>query len=153
MVDKLKSLVQMSEFIAVNSTQTYENWTHFLQFSGRFYKYTYDEQISIYFQRPEATAVASYEIWNQQMRRYIKRGSVGIAVIDNSGNGTRLRYLFDIADTGTRQNSRTPNVWKMSREHEKAVAQDLEQQYGIPSDIGSLENHLERLAMQKASEY
>ena len=87
------------------------------------------------------------------MRRYIKRGSVGIAVIDNSGNGTRLRYLFDIADTGTRQNSRTPNVWKMSREHEKAVAQDLEQQYGIPSDIGSLENHLELLAMQKASEY
>ena len=110
MVDKLKSLVQMSEFIAANSTQTYENWTHFLQFSGRFYKYTYDEQISIYFQRPEATAVASYEIWNQQMRRYIKRGSVGIAVVDNSGNGTRLRYLFDIADTGTRQNSRTPNV-------------------------------------------
>ena len=108
MVDKLKSLVQMSEFIASNSTQTYENWTHFLQFSGRFYKYTYDEQISIYFQRPEATAVASYEIWNQQMRRYIKRGSVGIAVIDNSGNGTRLRYLFDIADTGTRQTSRTP---------------------------------------------
>lgn len=65
MVDKLKSLVQMSEFIAANSTQTYESWTHFLQFSGRFYKYTYDEQISIYFQRPEATAVASYEIWNQ----------------------------------------------------------------------------------------
>ena len=153
MVDKLKSLVQMSEFIAANSTQTYENWTHFLQFSGRFYKYTYDEQISIYFQRPEATAVASYEIWNQQMRRYIKRGSVGIAVIDNSGNGTCLRYLFDIADTGTRQNSRTPNVWKMSREHEQAVAQDLEQRYGIPSDIGSLENHLELLAMQKASEY
>ena len=112
MVDKLKSLVQMSEFIAANSTQTYESWTHFLQFSGRFYKYTYDEQISIYFQRPEATAVASYEIWNQQMRRYIKRGSVGIAVIDNSGNGTRFRYLFDIADTGTRQTSRTPNIWK-----------------------------------------
>lgn len=153
MVDKLKSLVQMSEFIAVNSTQTYENWTHFLQFSGRFYKYTYDEQISIYFQRPEATAVASYEIWNQQMRRYIKRGSVGIAVIDNSGNGTRLRYLFDIADTGTRQTSRTPNIWKMNREHEQAVAQDLEQWYGIPNDIGSLENHLELVAMQKASEY
>ena len=153
MVDKLKSLVQMSEFIAANSTQTYESWTHFLQFSGRFYKYTYDEQISIYFQRPEATAVASYEIWNQQMRRYIKRGSVGIAVIDNSGNGTRFRYLFDIADTGTRQTSRTPNIWKMSREHEQAVAQDLEQRYGIPGDIGSVENHLELLAMQKASEY
>ena len=153
MVDKLKSLVQMSEFIAANSTQTYENWTHFLQFSGRFYKYTYDEQISIYFQRPEATAVASYEIWNQQMRRYIKRGSVGIAVIDNSGDGTRLRYLFDIADTGTRQNSRTPNIWKMSREHEQAVAQDLEHRYDIPNDIGSLENHLELVAMQKASEY
>ena len=153
MVDKLKSLVQMSEFIASNSTQTYENWTHFLQFSGRFYKYTYDEQISIYFQRPEATAVASYEIWNQQMRRYIKRGSVGIAVVDNSGDGTRLRYLFDIADTGTRQTSRTPNIWKMNREHEQAVVQDLEQRYGIPDDIGSLENHLELLAMQKASEY
>lgn len=55
MVDKLKSLVQMSEFIAANSTQTYESWTHFLQFSGRFYKYTYDRTNSIYFQRPEAT--------------------------------------------------------------------------------------------------
>ena len=85
MVDKLKSLVQMSEFIAANSTQTYESWTHFLQFSGRFYKYTYDEQISIYFQRPEATAVASYEIWNQTMRRYVRRGARGIALPDGAG--------------------------------------------------------------------
>ena len=153
MVDKLKSLVQMSEFIATNSTQNYENWTHFLKFSGRFYKYTYDEQISIYFQRPEATAVASYEIWNQQMRRYIKRGSVGIAVVDNTGNSPRLRYLFDISDTGTKQNSRSPNIWQMSLEHENVVTQDLEQQYGISSDVGSLESHLEVLAMQKASEY
>lgn len=153
MIDKLKSLVQMSEFIATNSTQNYENWTHFLQFSGRFYKYTYDEQISIYFQRPEATSVASYEIWNQQMRRYIKRGSVGIAVIDNSGNSPRLRYLFDISDTGIKQNSRSPNIWQMSLEHENVVTQVLEQQYGISSDVGSLESHLEMLAMQKASEY
>ena len=74
MEDKRKSLAQLSEFIAANSTQSYENWTHFLRFAGRFYKYSYDEQIGIYLQRPDATAVASYQIWNEKMHRYIKRG-------------------------------------------------------------------------------
>ena len=153
MEDKRKSLAQLSEFIAANSTQSYENWTHFLRFAGRFYKYSYDEQIGIYLQRPDATAVASYEIWNEKMHRYIKRGSVGIAVLDNSGESVRVRYLFDIADTGTRSNSRTPNIWEMRREHENAIVQDLERSYGIPDDVGALENHLELLAMQMASVY
>ena len=153
MEDKRKSLAQLSEFIAANSTQSYENWTHFLRFAGRFYKYSYDEQIGIYLQRPDATAVASYQIWNEKMHRYIKRGSVGIAVLDNSGESVRVRYLFDIADTGTRANSRTPNIWEMRREHENAIVQDLERSYGIPDDVGALENHLELLAMQMASAY
>ncbi len=153
MEDKRKSLAQLSEFIAANSTQSYENWTHFLRFAGRFYKYSYDEQIGIYLQRPDATAVASYEIWNEKMHRYIKRGAVGIAVLDNSGESVRVRYLFDIADTGTRDNSRTPNIWEMRREHENAIVQDLDRSYGIPDDVGALENHLELLAMQMASAY
>jgi len=153
MEDKRKSLAQLSEFIAANSTQSYENWTHFLRFAGRFYKYSYDEQIGIYLQRPDATAVASYEIWNEKMHRYIKRGAVGIAVLDNSGESVRVRYLFDIADTGTRANSRTPNIWEMRREHENAIVQDLDRRYGIPDDVGALENHLELLAMQMASAY
>ena len=153
MEDKRKSLAQLSEFIAANSTQSYENWTHFLRFAGRFYKYSYDEQIGIYLQRPDATAVASYEIWNEKMYRYIKRGAVGIAVLDNSGESVRVRYLFDIADTGTRANSRTPNIWEMRREHENAIVQDLDRRYGIPDDVGALENHLELLAMQMASAY
>lgn len=153
MGDDLKSLVQLSEFVAGNSTQTYENWTHFLQFAGRFYKYNYDEQLGIYIQRPDATAVASVEIWVEKMHRYVKKESVGIAVIDNSGDKACLRYLFDIADTGTRANSRTPNIWKMRPEHEQAICQALEQRYDVPSNIGSLENHLELLAVQTASEY
>ena len=153
MEDKRKSLAQLSEFIAANSTQSYENWTHFLRFAGRFYKYSYDEQIGIYLQRPDATAGASYEIWNEKMHRYIKRGAVGIAVLDNSGESVRVRYLFDIADTGTRDNSRTPNIWEMRREHENAIVQDLDRSYGIPDDVGALENHLELLAMQMASAY
>ena len=153
MEDKRKSLAQLSEFIAANSTQSYENWTHFLRFAGRFYKYSYDEQIGIYLQRPDATAVASYEIWNEKMHRYIKRGSVGIAVLDNSGESVRVRYLFDIADTGTRINSRTPNIWEMRKEHENAIVQDLDRRYGIPDDVGALENHLELLSMQMASAY
>ena len=153
MEDKRKSLAQLSEFIAANSTQSYENWTHFLRFAGRFYKYSYDEQIGIYLQRPDATAGASYEIWNEKMHRYIKRGAVGIAVLDNSGESVRVRYLFDIADTGTRGNSRTPNIWEMRREHENAIVQDLDRSYGIPDDVGALENHLELLAMQMASAY
>lgn len=91
MGDDLKSLVQLSEFVAGNSTQTYENWTHFLQFAGRFYKYNYDEQLGIYIQRPDATAVASVEIWVEKMHRYVKKESVGIAVIDNSGDKACLQ--------------------------------------------------------------
>ncbi len=87
------------------------------------------------------------------MHRYIKRGSVGIAVLDNSGESVRVRYLFDIADTGTRINSRTPNIWEMRKEHENAIVQDLDRRYGIPDDVGALENHLELLSMQMASAY
>ena len=152
MVDKLKSLVQMSEFIAANSTQTYENWTHFLQFSGRFYKYTYDEQISIYFQRPEATAVASYEIWNQTMRRYVRRGAKGIALLDMTGDVPRYHYVFDVSDTGTRQNARTPFTWTIREENSMPIATMLEKEYEVSANRG-LAGQLEEIAMQKAMDY
>lgn len=118
--------------ISTNNTLTPENWTDYLKFASRFYKYSYTEQIGIYYQRPDATAVASYEIWNQQMRRYVKRGSVGIAILDASEDGYGFRYLFDIADTGTRRNSWNPNIWTMLPEHEDSIVQYLDQKYAIP---------------------
>ena len=75
----------------------------------------------IYAQRPDATACAEYDLWNDRMGRYVRRGSKGIALVDDSGDRPRLRYVFDISDTGTREHSRTPWLWTMNEEHTAPV--------------------------------
>ena len=89
-------------------------WTAFLDTASRLYKYPFADQLMIHAQRPEATACASYEVWNDTMRRYVRRGAKGIALVDNSGDAPRLRYVFDIADTGTRRSSRPFSPWEIN---------------------------------------
>ncbi len=97
----------------------------------------------IYAQRPDATACADYEVWNEKMRRYVRRGSKGIALIDASGDKPRLRYVFDISDTGGGENSRRPFLWQYRPEHEDAVTAALEREYAISGEKG-LSDQLER---------
>ena len=89
-------------------------WTAFLDTASRLYKYPFHDQLMIHAQRPGATACASYEVWNDTMRRYVRRGAKGIALVDNSGDAPRLRYVFDIADTGTRRSSRPFSPWEIN---------------------------------------
>ncbi len=106
----------------------------------------------IYAQRPDATACAGYEVWNDKMRRYVRRGRKGIALIDDSGDKPRIRYVFDISDTSGRENSRRPFLWQYRPEHEDAVMAALEQEYAVSSEKG-FADQLEQIAGQLANEY
>ena len=118
---------QLAEKTAKAVTGSVEEWTGFLQSAARLYKYSYPEQLLIYAQRPDATACASYEIWNQTMRRYVRRGARGIALPDGAG---AVRYVFDVADTGARKSSREVKTWALDENNREAVAHALETQYG-----------------------
>lgn len=100
MPSKLDFYAQMADHTAKQITGSFGEWTAFLETAARLYKYPFHEQMMIYAQRPDATACAEYDLWNNQMRRYVRRGSKGIALIDTRGENPRLRYVFDVSDTG-----------------------------------------------------
>ena len=111
---------QLTEEVAKDVAASPQEWMWFLNTASRLYKYSFPEQLLIYAQRPEATAVASMEIWNQKMYRWIKKGSKGIALIDNtSGPKTKLRYVFDVQDTYKVRNlGKDPQLWNLPVEGE-----------------------------------
>ena len=121
---------QLAEDTARRLTGNWERWAGFLSTAARLYKYPYPDQLMIYVQRPDATACASYDVWNDRMNRYVRRGSKGIALLDDTGDQLRLRYVFDLADTGTRANSRDPWLWTLEDRHRIPVAAMLERRYG-----------------------
>ena len=130
MSQKTLYYAQLAEDTARRLTGNWERWAGFLATAGRLYKYPYPDQLMIYAQRPDATACASYDVWNDRMNRYVRRGSKGIALLDDTGDRLRLRYVFDLADTGTRQNSRDPWLWTLEDRHRIPVAAMLERRYG-----------------------
>ena len=125
---------QLADQTARHVTGDWQRWTGFLSTAARLYKYSYPDQLMIYAQRPDATACASYDVWNDRMNRYVKRGSKGIALLDDAGNRLRLRYVFDLADTGTRSNSRDPWLWTLEDRHAIPVAAMLERRYGTAAN-------------------
>jgi len=152
MPSKLQAYAQMAEQAAWQITHRYQDWTAFLTTAARLYKYPYDEQLMIYMQRPDATACAEYDFWNDRMGRYVRRGSKGIALIDTSGDKPRLRYVFDVSDTGGRENSRRVDLWELRPEHRVGVGGALEQYYGVPAANG-LADQFEGVASLLAKEY
>ena len=152
MPSKLQAYAQMAEQAAWQITHRYQDWTAFLTTAARLYKYPYDEQLMIYMQRPDATACAEYDFWNDRMGRYVRRGSKGIALIDTSGDRPRLRYVFDVSDTGGRENSRRVDLWELRPEHRVGVGGALEQYYGVPAANG-LADQFEGVASLLAKEY
>ncbi len=126
---KLETCAELAATTERQLTESCTEWTSFLTTAGRLYKYPYHEQLMIYAQRPEATACAEYDIWNKVMGRYIRRGSKGIALIDTSGSEPKLRYVFDVADTGAREKSRDLNLWVYHSEYDEAVKSMLSEQF------------------------
>ena len=130
MPTKAEMYAQMAEQVAAKLTDSWQEWTGFLTTAARLYKYTFQDQMMIYAQRPDATACAEYDLWNDKMGRYVRRGSKGIALVDDTGDRPRLRYVFDISDTGTREYSRTPWLWQLEEQHKGPVSAMLERSYG-----------------------
>lgn len=149
---KLAAYAQLAEETAGRITHSHQEWTGFLQTAARLYKYPYHEQLMIYAQRPEATACAEYEIWNKAMRRYVRRGSRGIALIDTASDMPKLRYVFDIADTGGRENSRRPFLWELTEQNTPAAMNALENGYDVPASEG-LERQLHAIASELSQVY
>ena len=152
MMSNLEFYSAMASYTATHLTDSWQKWTAFLTTASRLYKYPFHEQLMIFAQRPDATACAEYDLWNDTMRRYVRRGSKGIALVDNSREKPRLRYVFDISDTGLRKNSRHPFLWELRPEHEAAVAQALAERFGAPPE-NNLAEQLESIATQLVSEY
>ena len=151
MPTKLQFYSYLAERTAEQLTDRVKNWTSFLTTSARLYKYPYHEQLMIYAQRPDATACAEYDVWNNRMGRYVRRGSIGIALLDITSDTPKLRYVFDVSDTGTRARSRDLNLWTMQPEHESPVADMLMQNYDV-SDA-PLEQMFLQTARYLAEEY
>ena len=151
MPSKAEFYRQMAEQVSTRLVGSWQEWTAFLTTAARLYKYPFHEQMMIYAQRPDATACAEYDLWNEKMGRYVRRGSKGIALVDDSGDKPRLRYVFDISDTGTREHSRTPWLWQLEKQHIGPVSAMLECNYGVAGD--DLAQQLIDVAGKLASEY
>lgn len=151
MPSKTEFYRQMADHVATQLTGSWQEWAGFLTTAARLYKYPFHEQLLIYAQRPDATACAEYDLWNEKMGRYVRRGSKGIALVDDSGDKPRLRYVFDITDTGTREHSRTPWLWKLEEQHRDSVSAMLERTYEVGGD--DLAQQLEAVAGKLAGEY
>ena len=151
MPTKAEQYAQMADQVARQLTGSWQEWAGFLTTAARLYKYPFHEQMMIYAQRPDATACAEYDLWNNRMGRYVRRGSKGIALVDDSGDRPRLRYVFDISDTGTREHSRTPWLWTMNEEHTAPVMAMLERNYDVSG--GDLAQQLADVAAKLAEEY
>ncbi len=111
---KVETYLDLARETALGLSGSVGAWTAFLDTASRLYKYPFADQLMIHAQRPGATACASYEVWSDTMRRYVRRGAKGIALVDNSGDAPRLRYVFDSADTGTRRSSRPFSPWEIN---------------------------------------
>ena len=155
MANKLYAMEQLTEEVAKDVAASPQEWMRFLNTASRLYKYTFPEQLLIYAQRPEATAVASMEIWNQKMYRWIKKGSKGIALIDNtSGPKTKLRYVFDVQDTYKVRNlGKDPQLWNLPVKGEHLVADYLQEQLSLEDTEGGLAESLHQAAKESMQEW
>lgn len=151
MPTKAELYAQMADKVATQLTGSWQEWAGFLTTASRLYKYPFHEQLMIYAQRPDATACAEYDLWNEKMGRYVRRGSKGIALVDDSGDRPRLRYVFDISDTGTREHSRTPWLWQLEERHLDSVQAMLERTYDVSGN--DLAGQLTEVAGKLAEEY
>ena len=134
MPSKTEEYLALAQRTANGLTRYWESWTDYLTTASRLYKYPFADQLMIYAQRPDATACADYDIWNNRMNRYVRRGSKGIALLDESSGYPRLHYVFDVSDTGVRRNSRDPERWEMNDDLFKPVSEMLTAEYGISGE-------------------
>lgn len=129
MASNLQKTSALLEQTALDVTKSPEAWVAFLNTAARIYKYSFTDQLLIYAQRPDATAVATYPTWNQKMHRWIRRGADGIALLNTEND--KVKYVFDISDTEPGKGARKPWLWQMKDEHYPAVFKAMKENYGV----------------------
>ena len=134
MPSKTEEYLALAQRTANGLTRYWESWTDYLTTASRLYKYPFADQLMIYAQRPDATACAEFDIWRNRMNRYVRRGSKGIALLDESSGFPRLHYVFDVSDTGVRRNSRDPEMWQLGPDLVQPVSEMLSKTYGISGE-------------------
>ena len=134
MSSKTEEYLALAQRTANGLTRYWESWTDYLTTASRLYKYPFADQLMIYAQRPDATACADFDIWNNRMNRYVRRGAKGIALLDESSGFPRLHYVFDVSDTGVRRNSRDPEMWQYNDDLKQPVSEMLRKTYGISGE-------------------
>ena len=152
MQTKVQAYVQLADETSLKITGNYLDWLSFLTTASRLYKYPYHDQLMIYAQRPDASACAAYELWNGTMHRYIRRGAKGIALLNPTANGMRIRYVFDVSDTGTRADSRNVDVWQLTEAAEPAVRKMLAEEFSADASM-RLAAQIDQLAERQALAY
>ena len=144
---RFQTIAQIAVETAEEITRSAEDWKRFLRTAGEMYRYPFKDQLLIYAQRPEAKAVATMDYWNKQMKCWIKRGSKGIALIDEDLDSGKLKYVFDVTDTiKLFPESRSPYLWQMQKEDEKEILQSLEKTYGRTMEADSFVNRIAAMA-------
>ena len=134
MPNKTEEYLALACKTADSFSRQWEHWAEFLITAARLYKYSYPDQLMIYAQRPDATACAEYDVWNNKMNRYVRRGSKGIALLNESGGYPRLHYVFDVSDTAPRRNALYPDLWQINESLKEPVRSMLAENYGVHSE-------------------
>ena len=160
--DRKENCVRKYDFISALAKETAaevvknrEEWMKYLTTAARLYKYPFREQLLIYAQRPDATACASIELWNERMHCWVNKGAKGIALLDeDDAHGKRLKYVFDVSDVhAARRIGRYPELWELHEEHKEDVIKRLEQTYGATDDKKLFEERLMEIAERIAADY
>ena len=140
---RLDEIRGLAEYHAIHISSSPRDWMNYLDTAARLYRYPFMDQLLIHAQRPKATACASLELWNEKMLRWVNRGAKGIALLDETMQKTRLRYVFDIQDTHKVKGGRTPYLWRLQEKQQEELLNHLEEVYGLEAkDTGSLSDAL-----------
>ena len=134
MPSKTEEYLALAQRTANGLTRYWESWTDYLTTASRLYKYPFADQLMICAQRPDATACADFDIWNNRMNRYVRRGAKGIALLDESSGFSRLHYVFDVSDTAPRRNALYPDLWQINESLKEPVRSMLAENYGVHSE-------------------
>ena len=131
---KLNDIRMLAGYEAKEVAGSPQDWMRYLDTASRLYRYPFSDTLLIHAQRPDAIACAELEVWNEKMLRWVNRGAKGIALIDDTGPRTRLRYVFDISDTHMVRGGRTPYLWKLQEQQKDRLLDHLVDTYGIAGE-------------------
>lgn len=152
-MSKLQDIRDLAQEHAVSVSGSPRDWMDYMNTASRLYRYSFSDQLLIHAQHPEATACASLELWNEKMFRWVNRGARGIALLDETGQHTRLRYVFDISDTHMVAGGRSPYLWQMQEHQREEILTHLAEVYALEEkDTATLQDALMAVAREMVSD-